>query len=80
MKMFSEPRMRTYFSILEGIIHEAQEQGQIREDVDARLTAKLLFGSLDELVTNWLLSQRNYALVDMAGPMLDILLNGIVEK
>ena len=80
MKMFSETRMRTYFSILEGIIHEAQEAGEIREDVDARLTSKLLFGSLDELVTNWLLSERNYALVEMAGPMLDIIFNGVVKR
>ncbi|MDJ0841174.1 MAG: TetR/AcrR family transcriptional regulator [Acidobacteriota bacterium] len=80
MKMFSQTRMRTYFSILEGIIHEACEAGEVREDVDARLTAILLFGSLDELVTNWLLSERDYALVEMAGPMLDILLNGIAKK
>lgn len=77
LKTFSETRMRTYFSILEGIIVEAQEQGMVRAEIDPRLTAKLLFGALDELVTNWLLSKRDYDLTTLAGPTLDIILNGI---
>jgi len=80
MKHFSETRMRKYFAILEGLITESQEQGLVRRDVDPRLTAKLLFGALDELVTNWLLGKRDYELVSMAQPTLDILLNGIATS
>jgi len=80
MKHFSETRMRKYFSILEGLIREAQDQDLIRHEIDPRLTAKLFFGALDELVTNWLLGKRDYALVDMAAPTLDVLLNGIATQ
>jgi len=80
MKNFSETRLRKYFNILEIIITEAQEQGRIRKEIEPRHTAKLIFGVLDELVTNWLLSERDYALVDMADPTLDILFNGITSR
>ncbi len=80
MKNFSETRLRKYFNILEQIITEAQEQGRIRKEIEPRHTAKLIFGVLDELVTNWLLSERDYPLVNMADPTLDILFHGIASR
>ena len=77
MKYFSENKLRRYFTALEKIIREAQEQNQIRKEIDPWLTAKIFFGALDELTTNWLLSKKNYALTDMAKPTLDIFFHGI---
>jgi len=42
--------------------------------------AKILFGALDEMATNWILSQRRYKLAPMADQVLDIFLNGVNVK
>ena len=78
MKRFSETKLRKYFSYVEGYIHKAQDQGQVRTDINPWLAAKILFGALDEAATNWVLSNKDYDLVDMAEPTLDILLNGML--
>ncbi len=77
MKRFSETKLRKIFSVAETYIRRAQESGQIRKDINPWLTAKILFGALDEAATNWVLSNKDYALVDMADPTFDILFNGM---
>ncbi len=77
MKRFSQSKLRQYFNIVERIIRDAQEQGQIRAEVNPWITAKILFGAVDEMATNWVLRTRDYSLVDMAKPTLDIILNGL---
>jgi TetR/AcrR family fatty acid metabolism transcriptional regulator len=45
--------------------------------VNPTVAAKVLFGALDEMATNWILSKRRYSLVGEADAVLDILLNGL---
>ncbi len=78
MKEFSQNKLRKYFSYLESYIREAQNEGQIRKDLNPWLTAKILFGALDEAATNWVLSNRDYNLEDMAAPTLDVILHGML--
>lgn len=80
MKHFSETKLRKYFSYLESYIREAQQEGEIRKDLNPWLTAKILFGALDEAATNWVLSKRDYDLAKMADPTLDILFNGMRSR
>jgi TetR/AcrR family fatty acid metabolism transcriptional regulator len=45
--------------------------------LNAKVVAKILFGALDEMATNWILSKRRYKLAPMADQVLDIFLNGV---
>lgn len=80
MKRLSESKLREYFTIIEGIIRRAQQQGSIRKEIHPWVSTKILFGALDEMATNWLLSDRNNALVDMAEPVLEVILNGMCKQ
>jgi hypothetical protein len=40
--------------------------------------AKILYGALDEMVTNWILSANKYPLPPMAGEVLKIFLGGLL--
>jgi TetR/AcrR family fatty acid metabolism transcriptional regulator len=48
-----------------------------RRELNAKLVAKMLFGALDEMATNWILSKRRYKLVPLADQVMDIFLNGV---
>ena len=39
--------------------------------------AKVVFGALDEMATNWVVSHNNYPLTAIVDPVMDILLNGM---
>ena len=47
-----------------------------RADVKATAMAKMLFGALDEMATNWILSRRRYSLEADADIVVDLFLNG----
>ena len=76
MERFTGSWLRDYFDLLHEVIDGGQSDGSLRADVDRRLAAKVLFGALDEMVTSWLLSDRRYALQDMAAPVVDLFLRG----
>ena len=45
------------FASLERIIRRGQGEGTFRPDLDARLAAWMLYGSLEEVLTGWVLGQ-----------------------
>jgi TetR/AcrR family fatty acid metabolism transcriptional regulator len=76
MERFTASWLRDYFELLDDVIADGQRDGSIRADVNRTLAAKMLFGALDETVTSWLLSEKQYRLKDLAGPVVDLFLRG----
>jgi TetR/AcrR family fatty acid metabolism transcriptional regulator len=76
MERFTASWLKDYFALLVDIIDEGQQEGSLREDLPRKLVTKSFFGALDEMVTSWILSRRDYDLSEMAGPVVDLLLNG----
>ncbi len=77
MERFSAAQLRTYLDHLRDAVRAAQDAGVFRADLNATLAAKAIFGALDEMVTNWVLSNRDHRLVDDADPVIDLLVNGM---
>jgi TetR/AcrR family fatty acid metabolism transcriptional regulator len=57
-----------------------QASGAFRTDVSATAAAKILFGALDEMATNWMLSRRRYALEGDAETVVDLFLHGVGDR
>src|SRR2546426_10498394 len=80
MEEFSAAGFAEYLSLIRSTFEEGQRAGVFRSDLSAKVVAKMLFGALDEMATNWILSKRRYKLAPMADQVLDILLNGVAVK
>jgi TetR/AcrR family fatty acid metabolism transcriptional regulator len=80
MEQFSTTYLAEYLQMLRGIIEEGQRSGIFRKQLNSKVAAKFLFGALDEMATNWVLSRNNYSLTAMVEPVLDIFLNGVSEE
>lgn len=76
MERFTASWLHDYFALLTEIVEEGQAEGSLRDDLPRKLVTKSFFGALDEMVTSWILSKRDYDLAELAGPVVDILLNG----
>jgi TetR/AcrR family fatty acid metabolism transcriptional regulator len=76
MERFSATLVREYLGIIRGIIVTGQGAGAFRREINATLAAKLFFGGLDEMATNWILSTRKYSLVSQADAIVDLFVNG----
>lgn len=80
MEEFSTTYLAEYLQMLREIIEEGQKNGNFRKGINSKLMAKLLFGMLDEMATNWVLSHGNHSLTAMAEPVLDIFFNGVTAS
>jgi len=80
MEEFSTTKLAEYFQIIRQIIEAGQLTGLFRPQLNSRVVAKILFGALDEMATNWVVSRNNYSLTGMVDPVLDIFLNGVSSQ
>lgn len=74
----SRPLM-SYFSLIEEVINEGKEQGHYRQDLDTRTARKAIFGAVDEVVTCWVMSGKDYNLASLSKPVFEILVRGLQE-
>ena len=77
MQQFSSTGLGDYLRVIQDVIAEGQAKGEFRDDVSPRLAAKVFFGALDEMATNWVLSRRRYALAADADAIVELFVNGV---
>ena len=80
MEEFSAAGFAEYLSLLRAIFEEGQRAGVFRKELNAKVAAKIFFGALDEMATNWIISKRSYKLEPMANVVMDVFLNGVSAK
>jgi TetR/AcrR family fatty acid metabolism transcriptional regulator len=80
MTRLSTTKLRDYLGLIRDAIADGQTRGLFRPRVPATLGAKIFFGALDEMATNWILSDRRYALADDADAVVDVFLHGMVRQ
>ena len=77
MEEFSAAGFAEYLDLLCKIFEEGQRSRVFRKDLNAKVVSKILFGALDEMATNWIISHRNYKLEPMADVVMEVFLNGV---
>ena len=80
MEEFSAAAFAEYLNLIRATIEEGQRAGVFAANLNPKVVAKILFGALDEMATNWILSKRRYKLAPMADQVLDVFLNGVTAK
>ena len=80
MQEFSAAGFAEYLDIIRVTIDDGQRAGVFRDDIKPIVCAKILYGALDEMVTNWILSKHRYPLEPMANEVLKIFFGGILIK
>jgi TetR/AcrR family fatty acid metabolism transcriptional regulator len=77
MERFSTTGLSEYLRLIQETIEDGQKHGAFRTALNARTAAKIVFGALDEMATNWILSRRKYALEQQADEIVDLLVGGL---
>ena len=66
-----------YLEILTQVVSQGIAEGRFRKDLDPVFAAKAIFGVLDEMATDWVLSRRNIRLESKVKAVVDFLLGGL---
>jgi TetR/AcrR family fatty acid metabolism transcriptional regulator len=77
MEEFSAAGFAEYLRLIRDTFEEGQRAKVFRANLNSKIVAKVFFGALDEMATNWILSRRRYKLAPLADAALDIILDGV---
>ncbi|MFN0278832.1 MAG: TetR/AcrR family transcriptional regulator [Pyrinomonadaceae bacterium] len=80
MQEFSAAGFAEYLEIIRKTIESGQRAGDFRVDIKPIVAAKIFYGALDEMVTNWVLSKKSYPLAPMAGEVLKVYFGGVLAE
>ncbi|WP_391116267.1 TetR/AcrR family transcriptional regulator [Psychrobacillus sp. L3] len=69
--------LKTYLIWLDAILKEGIENGEFDQSIDIRLARQMVFGTIDETTTSWVMNEYKYDLVDLTGKVHRLLLKGI---
>jgi TetR/AcrR family transcriptional regulator, fatty acid metabolism regulator protein len=69
--------LKPYLTLIHTILNEGIDKGIVSAELDVRLAGQMIFGSVDETVTNWVLNEQKYDLVSLAKPLHHMLVHGI---
>ena len=76
MERLSSTLLRDYLGHIRSAFADGQAAGVFRDDFNPTSAAKMFFGALDEMATNWILSKRRYSLEADADSVVDLFLRG----
>ncbi len=68
---------KMYMDIVSEIIEMGQQEGSIRKDLYLGLVRRVVIGSVDEVINTWLHADREYDLLSMADPLVDLFIRGV---
>jgi TetR/AcrR family fatty acid metabolism transcriptional regulator len=80
MERFSTTQLREYLGIIREVIADGQAKRAFRRQINPTLAAKMFFGALDEMATNWVLSRRKYSLGSEADAIVDLFVGGLAAS
>lgn len=78
MALLSHQEIADYLNILRKIVEQGQSEGIFRRNLHPQLVAKAIFGIVDEMVTSWILSEKDYSLADQSDEVADFVLSGLL--
>ncbi len=72
--------LKPFYNMLDEIVQQGIEEGVFRETVNRRIARRMIFGTMDETVTAWVLPGGKYDLHALADDVVDVLLHGLCKN
>lgn len=72
--------LKPYLNVIDAIIDEGVEEELFRPNLDRRLVRQMIFGTLDETVTNWVMKEQRYNIVDQAQEVHSLIVHGLARS
>lgn len=69
--------LKPYLVVIDETVREGIQQNLFRSDINVPLMRQMIFGALDETVTNWVMNEEKYDLVGLAPAVHELITKGI---
>jgi len=72
--------LKEYLHVVDDILRFGQERDEFDKNMDIRLARQMIFGTMDETVTTWVINDQKYDLVSLAPSVHNLLLHGCASR
>ncbi|NRD76054.1 TetR/AcrR family transcriptional regulator [Bacillus sp. BRMEA1] len=72
--------LKGYLHVIDKILIEGKETGEFSSDLDVRLARQMIFGTIDEAITSWVMNEEKYNLNALAPQIHRMLINGFGSR
>ena len=72
--------LKPYLQVIDSIIQEGIDENIYAADMNITLVRQMVFGTLDEMVTNWVIKEGKYNLVEQAEAVHALLTEGLNKR
>ncbi len=69
--------LKGYLKLVDSILVAGVEQGEFQKNLDVRLARHMVFGTLDEIVTTWVMNEQKYNLNEQVDPVHHLIIKGL---
>jgi TetR/AcrR family transcriptional regulator, fatty acid metabolism regulator protein len=69
--------LKDYLDLLDIILVEGIKNGELSSTLDVRLGRQMVFGTIDETITSWVMNDQKYDLMKLSPEVHRLLLNGM---
>ncbi|GEN51862.1 TetR family transcriptional regulator [Halobacillus litoralis] len=71
--------LKRYLNVIDQIVEEGVEEELFRSGLDRRLVRQMIFGTMDETVTNWVMKEQRYNIEEQAKEVHSLIVNGLAR-
>lgn len=72
--------VKHFFNLIDEVVQAGIQEGAFRADIDVRMARMMIFGTLDQAVTTWIMKQCKYDLLSSVDPIHNLFLFGLMRK
>ncbi|UOQ94080.1 TetR family transcriptional regulator [Halobacillus shinanisalinarum] len=69
--------LKGYMIVIDQILDEGIKEKIFRDNLNRKLVRQLIFGMMDEAITNWVMKEQRYNIVDQAKDVHSFIINGL---
>lgn len=72
--------LKEYMILLDDLLEEGVKKEELSPSLDLRLARQMLFGTMDETITSWVMNDQKYDLIGLAPQVSKMLLHGFQQS
>lgn len=80
MREYAKSELKEYLDLIGEILQLGQKEGAFRTDIPVGLMKRFIFGTIDEVVSTWVMSGMKQDMDGLVPYLVDLFLNGIGER
>lgn len=71
--------LKEYLDLLDMILKEGIEKKELDEALDIRLSRQMVFGTIDETITSWVMNGQKYDLIELSPKVHKLLMKALTD-